>query len=260
MAKGIEIVPGVLHYPAYLDRPAQEALRDAIDEVLAAAPPFVPRMPRTGKPFSVRMTNCGPLGWVSDERRLSLSADAIPATGAPWPPMPDAPARALGGACARTRRRPRPASSISTTPSARDGPAPGPRRSELAAPVVSLSLGDAALFRLGGVDARRRRPARSACLRRRDDLRRPGAARLSRRRPHLSGHLDAAAGRRPDQSDAAAGERPAESRYGRPLFGPPLETPTSAGRSTRSPIFQPLCTPAVTVPAGTLSSGASNIA
>ena len=43
-------------------------------------------------------------------------------------------------------------------------------------------------------------------------------------------------------------------------FGPPLETPTIAGRSTRSPIVQPLWTTWETVPAGTVSSGASKIA
>ena len=25
-------------------------------------------MPRTGRPFSVRMSNCGELGWISDEK------------------------------------------------------------------------------------------------------------------------------------------------------------------------------------------------
>ena len=34
---------------------------------MAEAPLYAPTMPRTGKPFSVRMTNCGPLGWVSDK-------------------------------------------------------------------------------------------------------------------------------------------------------------------------------------------------
>lgn len=44
------------------------------------------------------------------------------------------------------------------------------------------------------------------------------------------------------------------------VLGPPFDTPTSAGRKTRSPIFHPLWTTCVTVPAGSVSSGASNIA
>src|SRR5260370_5474903 len=63
----IAIVPGVDYFPGFLGRAAQEALRDEIQTILAEAPLFRPRMPRTGKPFSVMMSNCGPLGWVSDE-------------------------------------------------------------------------------------------------------------------------------------------------------------------------------------------------
>ena len=63
-----------IYFPGLLDRAAQEALRDEIRAILVEAPPFRPRMPRTGKPFSVRMSNCGALGWVSDETRLSLPA------------------------------------------------------------------------------------------------------------------------------------------------------------------------------------------
>ena len=63
----VAIAPGVDHFPGFLDRAAQEALRDEIVAVLREAPLFRPRMPRTGKPFSVEMSNCGPLGWVSDE-------------------------------------------------------------------------------------------------------------------------------------------------------------------------------------------------
>ena len=47
---------------------------------LKVAPPFRPRMPRTGKPFSVSMSNCGALGWVSDERGYRYQA-THPETG-----------------------------------------------------------------------------------------------------------------------------------------------------------------------------------
>src|SRR4029453_5042305 len=86
--------------PGYLDRDAQAALLDDILAVLRAAPPFTPRMPRTGKPFSVRMSNCGPLGWVSDAERGYRYQPTHPDHGAPWPPLP--PARLA----ARTRPTP----------------------------------------------------------------------------------------------------------------------------------------------------------
>ena len=108
MPVAIEIAPGVRHYPGFLDRAGQEALRDEIRAVLAAAPPFVPRMPKTGKPFSVRMSNCGPLGWVSDD-------EAATATSRPTR-RPARPGRRCRRGCWRSgprsrpaRRRPKPA-------------------------------------------------------------------------------------------------------------------------------------------------------
>src|SRR4029077_818016 len=59
---------GLRFYPGYLDRAQQQALLAALLRILEAAPLFTPRRPRSGRPFSVRMSNCGPLGWVSDER------------------------------------------------------------------------------------------------------------------------------------------------------------------------------------------------
>src|ERR1700683_2822463 len=58
---------GLRVHPGYLDRAQQEALLAALRRIFEAAPLFTPRMPRSGRPFTVRMSNCGPLGWVSDE-------------------------------------------------------------------------------------------------------------------------------------------------------------------------------------------------
>ena len=83
----VSIASGVDYFPGFLDRAAQEALRDEVMAILVEAPPFRPRMPRTGKPFSVLMSNCGPLGWVSDEAGYRYQP-THPETGRPWPPMP----------------------------------------------------------------------------------------------------------------------------------------------------------------------------
>src|SRR5215470_7007419 len=74
--------------PAYLDRPAQETLLAALSTVLAGAPLYTPRMPKTGQPLSVRMTNCGPLGWVTDESGYRYQP-LHPETRKPSPTMPD---------------------------------------------------------------------------------------------------------------------------------------------------------------------------
>src|SRR5256886_15386529 len=81
-ASGLRIIPG------YLDRTAQEAVLAAIGGVAARAPLYTPRMPKSGKPMSVRMTNCGTLGWVTDEHGYRYQP-RHPDTGSVWPPIPD---------------------------------------------------------------------------------------------------------------------------------------------------------------------------
>ena len=75
-------------YPAALDRQAQESLLDAVTAAIAAAPLYRPVTPG-GKPFSVEMTNLGPLGWVSDRAGYRYQP-LHPVTGRPWPPIPPA--------------------------------------------------------------------------------------------------------------------------------------------------------------------------
>ena len=80
---------GIRFIPAALDPEAQRALLDDIRAVVAQAPLFTPAMPRTGKEMSVRMTNCGVLGWVTDKERGYRYQDRHPVTGRPWPPIPE---------------------------------------------------------------------------------------------------------------------------------------------------------------------------
>ncbi len=170
----ITLVPGLVHHPDYLDRPAQERLLESIRDVTRAAPLYVPRMPRTGKPFSVRMTNCGPLGWVSDVQGYRYQP-THPETGEPWPAMLDEVLRAwdtLSG-------YPHPPDACLVNfyePGARMGMHQDKDEEEFAAPVVSLSLGDTALFRYGGLD--RKDPTRSVRLRSGDAIVFGGPARL----------------------------------------------------------------------------------
>ena len=80
---------GFRYLPDYLDRAAQEALVEDIRAVVTQAPLYVPTMPRTGKAMSVRMTNCGPLGWVTDKQGGYRYQATHPVTGRPWPQMPE---------------------------------------------------------------------------------------------------------------------------------------------------------------------------
>jgi DNA oxidative demethylase len=176
MSAAIEIASGVRHYPGVLDRAGQEALRDEIRAILAVAPPFVPRMPKTGKPFSVRMSNCGDLGWVSDQLGGYRYQASHPETGAPWPPLPGR-LMALWAALAPGAPPPEACLINLYDASGRLGLHQDRDEAELSAPVVSLSLGDTALFRVGG--ATRHGPTRSFRLASGDAMTLGGPGRLA---------------------------------------------------------------------------------
>jgi DNA oxidative demethylase len=173
--QGLEIIPGVVHYPAYLDRAAQEALRDALRDIIRAAPLYPPRMPKTGKPFTVRMTNCGPLGWVSDESGYRYQP-THPVTGAPWPPIPEI-ALAVWRSLAPDAPAPEACLVNFYDAAARMGLHQDRDEEDFSAPVLSLSLGDSCLFRVGGTN--RRDPTRSFDLNSGDALILGGPARLA---------------------------------------------------------------------------------
>src|SRR6516164_7718499 len=78
---------GLRFYPDYFSREAQMALLAALRGVLAKAPLFTPRMPKSGRPMSVGMSNCGPLGWISDERGYRYEP-LHPQTRQAWPAIP----------------------------------------------------------------------------------------------------------------------------------------------------------------------------
>jgi len=173
-ATAIAIAPGVAHFPGFLDVPAQAALRDAILAILAEAPPFRPRMPRTGKPFSVGMSNCGPLGWVSDERGYRYQP-AHPETGRPWPAMP-ASLVAAWRQIAPSAPEPEACLINLYDSAARMGLHQDRDEEDFSVPVVSLSLGDTALFRVGGLE--RNAPTRSFRLASGDAMALRGEGRL----------------------------------------------------------------------------------
>jgi DNA oxidative demethylase len=166
---------GLRFYPEYLGREAQGAVLAALRCVLEAAPFFIPRMPKSGRPMSVDMSNCGPLGWISDERGYRYEA-AHPRTGRPWPPIPDILLRVWNDV-AQYRYRPEACLINYYGPNAKMGLHQDRDETDFSAPVVSLSLGDSCLFRIGGI--KRGDPTRSFRLNSGDVLVLGGDARLA---------------------------------------------------------------------------------
>jgi alkylated DNA repair protein (DNA oxidative demethylase) len=140
---------GIRHIPGFLDRQKQESLVESIRVIVADAPLFVPAMPKTGKPMSVRMTNCGSLGWVTDKERGYRYQPEHPITGRQWPAMPDVLLdiwRTVSGA----PKEPEACLVNFYTDDARMGLHQDRDEADLETPVVSISLGDSCLFRVGG--------------------------------------------------------------------------------------------------------------
>jgi alkylated DNA repair protein (DNA oxidative demethylase) len=145
------LLNGIRHLPGYLDRAAQERLVEAIREVVTEAPLYVPSMPGTGKPMSVRMTNCGALGWLTDKQRGYRYQPTHPATDKPWPPIPTE-LLDLWQTLSGYSKPPEACLVNFYADDAKMGLHQDRDESDLQAPVLSISLGNTCLFRVGGLD------------------------------------------------------------------------------------------------------------
>ena len=160
--------------PGKLGRDAQVSL---VREVLKAAEtaPFHRPLTPGGKPMSVEMTGLGPLCWVTDARGYRYEP-VHPVTGMAWPAIPGVLLDLWAELCDRA-----------TPPDAclvnlyRDGAKMGLHQdrdeADFGFPVLSVSLGDTAVFRIGGT--KRSDPTTSVRLASGDVCMLAGEARLA---------------------------------------------------------------------------------
>jgi alkylated DNA repair protein (DNA oxidative demethylase) len=172
MAESVD-VGGVTVWSGWLDAGAQAAMVEDIRAVAAAAPFFTPETPR-GRKMSVRMTAAGRYGWVSD--RKGYRYEMRHPTGVDWPPIP-ASVLAVWRAVSGVDRDPQCCLVNWYGEGAKMGLHQDRDEADFDMPVVSISLGDEALFRVGGVE--RGGPTRSIWLRSGDVAVMGGAARLA---------------------------------------------------------------------------------
>jgi alkylated DNA repair protein (DNA oxidative demethylase) len=144
------MLEGFRHLPGHLAEQQQKALLASVRAVLAEAPLYTPTMPRTGRPMSVRMSSCGPLGWVTDKERGYRYQATHPATGRPWPAMPQM-LLSLWQALACYPQPPEACLVNWYGPGARLGLHRDEDEQDRAAPVLSISLGADAIFAVGGL-------------------------------------------------------------------------------------------------------------
>jgi len=143
----LALAPGVTLWREYFHRDQQRALVEDVLARIAQAPFYKPVMPKTGAPFSVEETNFGPLGWISD-RDSYRYAPLHPYTEKPWPGIP----QTLLDLWNAVTDYPNPPECCLVN-LYRAGAKMGlhqDREPAVEAPVLSVSLGDDALFRFGG--------------------------------------------------------------------------------------------------------------
>ena len=177
---------GIGLWPGFLGAREQAALMAEVVAIWDAAPPVRP-VTRWGKPLSVAMTSAGGLGWTTDRRGYRY--ERAQPDGRAWPPIPPMLLalwdRVTGGA-----RRPDSCLVNLYRDAARMGLHQDRDEADLTCPVVSVSLGDDALFRAGGTE--RGGSTESVWLKSGDVMVLAGAARLvfhgvDRIRPGSSG-------------------------------------------------------------------------
>ena len=148
-AKELILSPGLRYLPGHLDREAQESLVEQIRQIVQQAPLYVPVMPGTGREMSVRMTNCGPLGWVTDKERGYRYQATHPVTGERWPAIPPL-LLDLWREVAGHSKDPEACLVNFYADDAKMGLHQDRDETDLSAPVLSVSLGNTCLFRVGG--------------------------------------------------------------------------------------------------------------
>lgn len=151
------------------------ALISDLRVLVAECPLYTPAMPGSGKPMSVRMTNFGQLGWVTDKAGYRYQP-CHPETGKSWPAIP-AQLQELWENLARYPHPPEACLVNYYTGKARMGLHQDKDEIDFDAPVLSVSLGDTAVFRIGG--NARKDPTRSIKLCSGDVLVMGGSARMN---------------------------------------------------------------------------------
>jgi alkylated DNA repair protein (DNA oxidative demethylase) len=143
----LSIAPGVFLWREKFSPLQQGHLLDEVLEKLKEAPLYRPVMPGTGKPFSVEESNFGSLGWVSDRNGYRYQS-SHPVTGAPWPSIP----QALLDLWAEINPPPGPECCLVNLYrlGAKMGLHQDLDEKDVSAAVIGVSLGDEALFRIGG--------------------------------------------------------------------------------------------------------------
>jgi len=139
-------VNGCLIRKGFLSRERQGTVRDNIRDVVKKAPLFNSLTP-WGKPMSVGMSSAGRYGWYTD--KSGYRYEQKHPNGSPWPPIP-ASVLSVWETLVSTERAPDCCLINYYKKTAKMGLHQDRDEAEFEWPVLSISLGDTAIFRVGG--------------------------------------------------------------------------------------------------------------
>lgn len=160
-------------YEAFLNTETQQALVDELRDVIAETPMFQPVL-AGGKRMSVRMTSMGTKGWVADAKGYRYEATHPNQTA--WPAIPGS-ILSIWNSVSGVDRLPDCCLMNYYAEAAKMGMHQDKDEESFDWPVVSISLGDDALFRMGNTT--RGGKTESIWLRSGDVVVMGGAARLA---------------------------------------------------------------------------------
>ncbi|GCL52204.1 alkylated DNA repair protein [Microcystis aeruginosa NIES-3804] len=124
-----------------------------IGKIIEEAPLFTPQMPRSGANFHYQMSNCGPLGWISDRAGYRYAPNH-PITGKPWPPFPPSLDKIIKILKQKeiipNNYRPETCLINKYTENSKLGLHRDNTEKNLQAPIISISLGATGIFQIGG--------------------------------------------------------------------------------------------------------------
>lgn len=171
----MNIISGLDYFPNYLSQEEIDILRHDIDYALIKAPLFKPNMPKTGKEFSVKMSNMGHVGWLSDKDGGYRYQSYHPDTKQRWPKISD---NILNIWHHVTNVEAKPDCCLINyyDSHAKMGLHVDNDEKDFSYPVLSISIGNSALFRFGGL--KRSDKTKSITLNNGDVLMMSGKSRL----------------------------------------------------------------------------------
>lgn len=146
----MKIIDGIDYFPNYVGNNVINSILKRIDDIQDKTPFFKPVMPNSNKEFSVKITNFGKYGWVSDKKNGYHYRQDHPISKQRWTPIPEE-ILDIWHALSKKDLEPDCCLVNHYNLKAKMGLHIDNDEKDFSYPVLSISIGASALFRIGGL-------------------------------------------------------------------------------------------------------------